>query len=432
MKYFLALILTLGTLMASSLPKYETKTLKNGLQIVVIPLKNSTNVISTDIFYKVGSRNEVMGKTGIAHMLEHMNFKSTKNLPAGEFDKEVKSIGGVNNASTSFDYTHYYIKSSTNNLSKSLSLYAELMQNLNLKDKEFQPERDVVAEERRWRTENSPLGYLYFAMFNNAYVYHPYHWTPIGFMNDIQTWTIKDIKDFHKTYYQPSNAILMVTGDVDPKEVFKKAKKEFGDIKNSAKIPEFKFVEPEQDGAKRVTIHKESEVEMLAITFHIPDFKDKDQVTLSVISEILYSGKSSRLYKELIDKKRLVNQVYAYNMENIDPGLFIFLASCNPGVKAEDVEKELIEQIELMKTSKVTKAELDKVKINSKADFIYSLESSTSVANLYGSYLVRGDLTPLLTYEEDIKKITAKKVQDAANKYFNFNKSTTLILKKAE
>ncbi|WP_171801009.1 M16 family metallopeptidase [Sulfurimonas gotlandica] len=432
MKHFLALILILGTLMASSLPKYETKTLKNGLQIVVIPLENSTNVISTDIFYKVGSRNEVMGKTGIAHMLEHMNFKSTKNLPAGEFDKEVKSIGGVNNASTSFDYTHYYIKSSTNNLSKSLSLYAELMQNLNLKDKEFQPERDVVAEERRWRTENSPLGYLYFAMFNNAYVYHPYHWTPIGFMNDIQTWTIKDIKDFHKTYYQPNNAILMVTGDVDPKEVFKKAKKEFGDIKNTAKIPEFKFVEPEQDGAKRVTIHKESEVEMLAITFHIPDFKSKDQVTLSVMSEILYSGKSSRLYKELIDKKRLVNQVYAYNMENIDPGLFIFLASCNPGVKAEDVEKELIEQIELMKTTQVTKAELDKVKINTKADFIYSLESSTSVANLFGSYLVRGDLTPLLTYEEDVKKVTAKKVQDAAKKYFNFNKSTTLILKKAE
>jgi predicted Zn-dependent peptidase len=432
MKYFLALTLILGTLMASSLPKYETKTLKNGLQIVVIPLKNSTNVISTDIFYKVGSRNEVLGKTGIAHMLEHMNFKSTKNLPAGEFDKEVKSIGGVNNASTSFDYTHYYIKSSTNNLSKSLSLYAELMQNLKLKDEEFQPERNVVAEERRWRTENSPLGYLYFAMFNNAYVYHPYHWTPIGFMNDIQTWTIDDIKEFHKTYYQPSNAILMVTGDVEPKEVFKKAKKEFGDIKNTAKIPEFKFVEPEQNGAKRVTIHKESEVEMLAITFHIPDFKDKDQVTLSVISEILYSGKSSRLYKELIDKKRLVNQVYAYNMENIDPGLFIFLASCNPGVKAEDVEKELIKQIELMKTTKVTKAELDKVKINTKADFIYSLESSTSVANLFGSYLVRGDLTPLLTYEDDIKKITAQKVQDAAKKYFNFDKSTTLILKKAE
>jgi predicted Zn-dependent peptidase len=418
--------------MPSPLPSYKTKTLKNGLEIVVIPLKNGTNVISTDIFYKVGSRNEVMGKTGIAHMLEHMNFKSTKNLPAGEFDKQVKSIGGVNNASTSFDYTHYYIKSSTDNLKKSINLYAELMQNLKLKDSEFQPERDVVTEERRWRTDNNPLGYLYFRLFNNAYLYHPYHWTPIGFMNDIRTWTIDDIKEFHKTYYQPNNAILIVTGDVEPKEVFKRAKKAFGDIKNNGKIPKVKFIEPEQDGAKRVIVHKDSEVEMLAITFHIPNFKHKDQVTLSVMSEILFSGKSSRLYKELVDKKRLVNSVYAYNMENIDPGLFIFMATCNPGIKAETVEAEILKEIENMKTTMVTKAELDKVKINTKADFIYSLESSTSIANLYGSYLVRGDITPLMTYEDDVKKITAAKIQDAAKKYFNFDKSTTMILKKAQ
>ncbi|MDD2789569.1 MAG: pitrilysin family protein [Sulfurimonas sp.] len=418
--------------MASSLPKYETQTLENGLQIVVVPLHNNTDVISTDIFYKVGSRNEIMGKTGIAHMLEHMNFKSTKNLSAGEFDKEVKGIGGMNNASTSFDYTHYYIKSSTQNLGKSIELYAELMQNLNLKDEEFQPERDVVAEERRWRTENNPMGFLYFALFNNAYVYHPYHWTPIGFMNDIKTWTIEDIREFHATYYQPSNAILMVTGDVDPKEVFAKAKKAFDPITNKTQIPAFKFVEPEQNGAKRILVKKESEVEMLAITFHIPNFQDKDQVTLSMISQILYSGKSSRLYKELIDKKRLVNSIYAYNMENIDPSLFIFLATCNPGVKAEDVEKELLVQIELMKTTLVTEAELEKVKINTKSDFIYSLESSTSVAELFGGYLVRGDMTPLLNYEENIKKVTAPQVQEAAKKYFNFDKSTTLILKKGE
>ncbi len=417
-------------IMPSPLPKYETKTLKNGLQIVVIPLNNKTNVISTDIFYKVGSRNEVMGKTGIAHMLEHMNFKSTKNLPAGEFDKEVKSIGGVNNASTSFDYTHYYIKSSSDNLKKSINLYAELMQNLSLKDEEFQPERDVVTEERRWRTDNSPLGYLYFRLFNNAYIYHPYHWTPIGFMNDIRNWSIDDIRDFHSTYYQPQNAVLIVTGDIEPKEVFKEAKKAFGKITNTKPIPPVKFVEPKQDGAKRVLIHKESEVEMVAITFHIPNFQHKDQVTLSVISEILYSGKSSRLHKELVDKKRLVNSVYAYNMENIDPGLFIFIATCNPGVKAEDVEKELIAQIELMKNTQVTKEELKKVKINTKSDFIHSLESSTSVANLYGSYLVRGDMTPLLEYEERVNKITPKKVQKAAQKYFDFTQSTTVILKK--
>ena len=429
-RFFIITILLTGSIMASALPKYETKRLNNGLQIVVIPLKNHSNVISTDIFYKVGSRNEVMGKTGIAHMLEHMNFKSTKNLKAGEFDKEVKSVGGVDNASTSFDYTHYFIKSSSDNLKTSVKLFAELMQNLSLKDEEFQPERNVVAEERRWRTDNSPLGYLYFRLFNNAYIYHPYHWTPIGFMNDIRTWTISDIREFHKTYYQPQNAILMVTGDVKAEDVFKEAKAAFGDIKNVTEIPKVKFIEPEQDGAKRVVIHKESEVEMVAIAFHIPDFKDPDQVTLSVISEILYSGKSSRLYKELVNKKRLVNSVYAYNMENTDPGLFIFLATCNPGVKAEKVEKELIKQINLMKNKKVTKAELEKVKINTKSDFVYSLESSTSVANLFGSYLVRGDITPLLNYEESVNRVTPEKVQAVAQKYFDFSKSTTVILKK--
>ena len=416
--------------MGDVLPAYKTKTLDNGLQVVVIPMENGTNVVSTDIFYKVGSRNEIMGKTGIAHMLEHMNFKSSKNLQAGEFDKEVKSIGGVNNASTSFDYTHYFIKSSSDNMGKSLELFAELMQNLTLKDEEFQPERDVVTEERRWRTDNSPMGFLYFKLFNNAYIYHPYHWTPIGFMNDIRTWTIEDIRDFHKTYYQPQNAILMVTGDIDPKKVFTQAQKIFGGIQNSADIPEVKFVEPEQNGAKRVTIHKDSEVEMITITFHIPDFKNEDQTTLSVISEILYSGKSSRLYKKLVNEKKMVNSVYAYNMENTDPGLFIFLATCNPGVKAKDVEKELLKEIKLLKKEKVSKEELEKVKINTKSDFIYSLESSTSVANLYGSYLVRGDITPLMNYQENVEKITPKQVQTIANKYFDFNKSTTVILKK--
>ncbi len=140
---------------------------------------------------------------------------STKNLKAGEFDEIVKGFGGVNNASTSFDYTHYFIKSSSKNMDKSLELFADLMENLTLKDEEFQPERDVVAEERRWRTDNNPMGYLQFRLFNNAYIYHPYHWTPIGFMNDIKNWTIEDIKDFHSTYYQPKNAIVIVSGDIE-------------------------------------------------------------------------------------------------------------------------------------------------------------------------------------------------------------------------
>jgi zinc protease len=432
MKSLTVLFFTLGTLMASSLPHYETKTLTNGLQVVAIPMENNSNVISTDIFYKVGSRNEVMGKSGIAHMLEHMNFKSTKNLKAGEFDEEVKSIGGMNNASTGFDHTHYYIKSSSENMEKSMTLFAELMQNLNLKDEEFQPERNVVAEERRWRTDNNPMGYLYFRLFNSAYVYHPYHWTPIGFMNDIQTWTLEDIQKFHATYYQPKNAILVVTGDIKAANVFAEAEKHFSAITNTVDIPSVKTIEPDQDGARRVEVHKESEVEMIAISFPIPNFQHADQPKLSAISELLSSGKSSRLYRTLVDEKRLVNQIHAYNMETIDPGVFLFLAIANKGITAEKIEKEIWKEIAKLQKNGVKQSELDKIKISTKSDFIYSLESSTSVAELFGGYLARGDLAPLERYESAINALTSKDIQEMAKHYFNPAASTTLILRKGE
>ena len=360
-KILITLLLTTGVLMANILPPYKETTLKNGLRVVVIEMDNGSNVITTDIFYRVGSRNEKMGKSGIAHMLEHLNFKSTKNLKAGEFDTIVKSYGGVNNASTSFDYTHYFIKSSSKNLEKSVGLFAELMENLSLKDEEFQPERDVVAEERRWRTDNSPMGFLYFKLFNNAYVYHPYHWTPIGFMEDIKNWTIEDIREFHATYYQPKNAILIVAGDIKADEVFKVAKEKFEHIKNTKDIPKVHEVEPKQDGAKRVIIHKDSEAQMVAIAYHIPNFKDPDQVALSALSELLSRGKSSILNKEIVDKKRLVNTIYAYNMEEIDPGLFLFLAVCNPGVKAEIAEEEILKIIKLIQEGKFSQEEIKKI-----------------------------------------------------------------------
>ena len=428
-KYLLLLIIT-GGLMASSLPKHYTQILENGLRVVAIPLENSSGVVSTDIFYKVGSRDEILGKSGIAHMLEHLNFKSTKNLKAGEFDEIVKGFGGVNNASTGFDYTHYYIKSSAKNMEKSLELFSELMQNLTLKDEEFQPERDVVAEERRWRTDNNPMGYLYFKLFNNLYEHHSYHWTPIGFMNDILNWSIEDIRDFHSTYYQPQNATIVVAGDIDKESVFTNATKYFGKLKNKKDLPKKHIEEELQNSIKRSYIFKDSEVEMVAIAYHIPNFLHEDQVKLSAISEILSSGKSSRLNKELIDKKRLVNQIYAYNMELIDPGVFLILAVCNPGIKAEKVELEILSELDKLKKQKIQEAELERVKINTKASFIFSLESSSSVASLFGSYLTRGDITPLINYEENINNLTTTSISKVANKYFKENNSTTIILRK--
>ena len=417
--------------MANSLPKHFTKTLDNGMQIVVIPMDNDSGVITTDIYYKVGSRNEVMGKSGMAHMLEHLSFKSTDKLKEGEFDTIVKSRGGVNNAATGFDKTHYYIKTASKNLALSLDLFSELMHNLKLTDEEFQKERDVVAEERRLRTDNNPMGYLYFRVFNTHFTYHPYHWLPIGFMEDILSWKIEDIRDFYTRYYQPSNAILIVAGDIEPEEVFTEANTYFGKIKNEHSIPKVTAVEPKTDGAKRATLHKESnKVDTLAITYSIPNYEHEDQVALSAISHILSSGKSSWFEKTIVNDKQLANQVYGYNMELTDPGVFLIMAMCSPEASLDVLEKEILLQLEKLKNGDVTQAELDKVKINTKAEFIYSLESSSSVAGLYGDYYVKGNVQPLLEYEEKLDKITLKDISDTAKKYFDHNFSTTVILKK--
>lgn len=410
--------------------KLNKTKLKNGLEVYHIPLNRGSKVISVDIFYKVGSRNETMGKSGIAHMLEHLNFKSTKNLKAGEFDEIVKGFGGVNNASTGFDYTHYFIKCTNTNLDKALWLYADLMQNLRLKNSEFLPERDVVAEERRWRTDNNPLGYLYFRLYNHAFIYHPYHWTPIGFSRDIATWSIDDIKDFHEKFYQPNNAILIVSGDINKKDVFELAKKHFGLIKNKHKqIPKPHCIEPAQDGARTAILERKSEVDMLALAFKTPPFNHPDQPAINALSEYLSNGKSSLLWQELVEKTQMANQIYAYNMDSIDENLFIFLVVCNPGVSAESARKKLNELIKQIKDEKIDDENLERVKNLIKSDFIYSFDSASKVANLYGSYLARGDIEPLYSLKESIENIDAKMLQDVAKKYFLDKNSTCILLK---
>lgn len=304
------------------------------------------------------------------------------------------------------------------------------MQNLTLNDEEFQPERDVVAEERRWRTDNNPMGYLQFRVFNNTFIYHPYHWTPIGFMDDIKNWTIEDIKDFHSTYYQPQNAIVVVAGDIKKDDVFSYVEKHFKDIKNTKEIPSsVHTVEPKQDGERRAIINKESNVQMLAMTYHIPNFEHEDQIALSALSQLLSSGKSSILQKVLVDEKRLANSIYAYNMELKDPGVFMFMAVANENVDALKIEKEILDIISKIQKGEIKEKELDKLKINTKADFIYSLESSSDVASLFGTYLVRDNIKPLLEYEANLEKLKVEDIVNVAKKYLVKENSTTLILK---
>ena len=407
------------------LHKFYTHKLKNNLEVIAIPMNKGSNVITSNVFYKVGSRNEILGKSGIAHMLEHMNFKSTKNLKEGEFDKIVKSLGGVDNASTGFDYTHYFIKTSSTYLSKTFELFSEIMANLNLNDEEFQRERKVVYEERLWRVDNNPIGYLYFRLFNNAYVYHPYHWTPIGFKDDILNWNIEDIKKFHTTYYQPQNAFLLVAGDVKSDLVFEKAEKYFANIKNTFSIPTLHQKEPPLDGEKEIIIKKNSKVDILAMAFHIPEFNHEDQFALSAYSEILSNGKSGILKEKLINQKTLVSEIYAYNMEMIDPGIFLVLAICNPGVNIDKVQKEIKN---ILLNTKITKKALEKVKNRTKFDFLTQLESSSGVSNIYGDYFAKGDINPLLNYQEKINLLSIKKIE-GIKKYFE--KGVTIKLLKS-
>lgn len=402
----------------SVLPKYEQKTLDNGLQIVVIPMDNGSGVIESDIFYKVGSRNETLGKSGIAHMLEHLSFKSTKNLQAGEFDKLVKGFGGVDNASTGFDYTRYFIKSSAEHIDTSLGLFAELMRNLSLKDEEFQPERQVVAEERRWRTDNSPLGYLYFRFFNTAFLHHSYHWTPIGFMGDILGWKIEDIRDFYDDYYQPNNAVIVVAGDIDPQRVFTSASKHFGSITATKTPPKVRIQEPEQDGYREVIVKKPTKIEWLIMGYKIPDFSHTDQIALSALAEVLSGGKSALLDSELVDKRNLASEVSASAMGLKDSGVFMIMAAGNEKVQAKTLQKEILAILERVKQGQITQEELDTAKRNMQASFVYSLEKSSSVAGLFGAFLVREDLAPLLRYEEEFSKLTLADLTRVAQKYF--------------
>ncbi|MDE6958613.1 MAG: insulinase family protein, partial [Helicobacter apodemus] len=259
----------------------------------------------------------------------------------------------------------------------------------------------------------------YFRLFNTAFVYHPYHWTPIGFIEDIKNWTIEDIKNFHKTYYQPKNAVIVIAGDIDEKVALKEVKKHFELIKNSKiEIPAFYTIEPKQDGLRRTAVHKQSEVEILALAFKIPPFNHKDQIALSALSQILSGGKSSVLMREIVDKKRLAIEIYAYNMDLLDEGVFLFIALASPNVNLEKLEKEIMAQIRFIANGKLKQRDLDKVKLNMKLSFLEGLQSSSSVANLFGSYIARGDLQALLEFEENFESLKLGDIVEVAKKYF--------------
>jgi zinc protease len=401
--------------------------LPNGLQALVLE-NHKAPVATLNVFYRVGSRNETFGETGISHLCEHLMFRGTKKYGPEEFSNIIAENGGEDNAFTSEDYTDYFEIINRDHLDVPLALEADRM--ANFAPKGFDSEKAVVMEERRLRTEDSPEEALQEEVQAAAFVAHPYHWPVIGWMHDIQGLTLEDALKYHAIYYSPQNAIVVAVGDFDAAKVMKQIEELFGTLSNGPKPPPVTEVEPPQQGERQVRLFHAANVPAMAEAFHAPNQKNAhDAFALEIAGELLGDGKSSRLYKDLVVDKRLVVDVDVdYDMTSFDPNLFWIAAQMRPGVKADDVMAEVDHQLDIIGTQPVTPAELQKAKNLEEAEFVFGQDSIFREAQLLGVYQMLGDYHLIDQYLSTIDKVTAADVQRVIKQYLIKSNRTVGIL----
>ena len=404
----------------------KAETLPNGLRVLVLE-NHKAPVVTFHIFYKVGSRNEQVGKTGLAHLLEHLMFRGTKKYKPEEIDAIIQENGGDLNAMTSEDDTEYFENINRDHLDVPISVEADRMANLDPKG--FDAEKAVVMEERRMRTEDNPEDALDELSRAQAYIEHPYHWPVIGWMHDIQGLTLDDALAFHAIYYSPQNALVVTVGDFDADKVMKQISEQFGSIKNGPKPPPFNQIEPPQEGERRVILRHAANLPAFEESFHVPNLKSPDAYPLEVLAEVLADGKSSRLYQDLVIEKRLVVGTSAgSNMLSFDAPLFTFSAQMRPNVKADEVLAEVDRQIKMLQDKPVGTDELQKAKNLEQAEFVYGQDSTFNQAMQLGTYELLGDYKMIDRYIPSIDQVTAADVQRVAQKYLVKDNRTVAIL----
>ena len=401
--------------------------LKNGLQALVLE-NHKAPVATFTVFYRVGSRNEQFGMTGISHLCEHLMFRGTKKLKPEEFSNIIQNSGGEDNAFTTEDYTGYFEVINHDHLGVPIALEADRM--ANFAPKGFDSEKAVVMEERRLRTDDSPEDALQEMTQAAAYVAHPYHWPVIGWMNEIRFITLADAMRYHQVYYSPQNAVIVAVGDFDGAKVMDQISAAFGGIANGPKPPPVTEVEPPQTGERDVTLRHAANLPAVAEAFHVPNFeKPGDAFALEIASEILSDGKSSRLYKDLVQDKQMVVEVGAdYDMTSFDPGLFWLSAQLRPGVKSAAVLAEFDRQVAALRDHQVSARELQKAKNLEQADFVFGQDSIFREAMLLGLYQMLGNYRMIDQYLPQIDKVTAADVQRAARAYLVDNNRTVGVL----
>ncbi len=404
-------------------------TLANGLKILLVE-EPKAPVVTVQIWYKVGSRNEVMGRAGLSHMLEHMMFKGTPKYGKGEFSKIIKKNGGNDNAFTSQDYTAYFENLAADKLALALEMEADRLQGLLLDDKEFQLEREVVKEERRLRIEDVPPAFLVEQMYAQAFMTHPYHWPIIGWFNDLDAMNRQDLKAYYDKYYAPNNATLVIVGDVKAETALPLIRKYFEGLPKGSPPSPPAVVEPEQKGERRIIVKREAQLPFIYFGYKVPNFKSPDVRALAVLETILSAGKSARLFDALVYRKKLALQVGAgYNELAADPELFTFYAVVKPGVKIADVEKAVLVEIERLKKEPPSDMELQKAKNQVEARYLFEQDSIFRQAMLLGTAETAGvGWQYIADYVDKVRAVTKEDIQRVARTYLNEDTRTVGIL----
>lgn len=407
--------------------------LDNGLKVLVKPDHRSPVVVS-QIWYKVGSSYEHNGITGISHMLEHMMFKGTPDVPSGEFSRIIAANGGRENAFTSADYTAYFQRLEKSRLETSFRLEADRMRNALFPADEFLKERDVVAEERRLRTEDKPQSRAYEQFKASAFVSSPYHHSVIGWMSDIQNYQVEDAREWYRQWYAPNNATLVVVGDVQPAEVLALAKKYYGPIKPEKIATQKPRPEIPQNGERRTQVAIPATIDYLMMGYKAPSLNTTEEdwqvYALEVLAWILDGGRSSRLSKELLREQQLVTTTsVSYDLHSRLQTLFTVSAIPAKGKTTEDVEAALRQQIKRMREEAVSDEEMQRAKTQILTGRVYEQDSVFYQAMQLGVLETVGiGWRADEVFNKNIKAVTAEQIQAVANKYLIKDGLTVTIL----
>lgn len=424
----LGVALLLGASATAQKVEFEEYSLDNGLH-VILHNDPSAPVVITSVMYHVGAKDENPERTGFAHFFEHLLFEGTKNIKRGEWFKIVTANGGINNANTSDDRTYYYEVFPSNNLELGLWMESERLLHPVINQVGVDTQNEVVKEEKRLRVDNQPYGNLIAEVKRNMFKKHPYRWAPIGSMEHLDAATLEEFQAFNKKFYVPNNAVLIVAGDLgDPAKVRQWVKKYFGPIKRGADIKRETFVEEPITQTLRATYQDPNiQIPMVVASYRTPSMKTREARVLDMISTYLSDGKSSKLYKKIVDDKKMALQIGAFNFSQEDYGMYILYGLPQGQTKTEDILKEVDDEIVKLQTDLITERDLQKLKNKYENNYVNGNANVEGIAeNLASYYLLYGDVNLINTEIDIYRSITREEIRDVARKYLNPNQRLIL------